>query len=211
MSDTAPPGWYHAEGDPKGTVRYWDGTTWSEGPVAAAAPPPPDSAVADEAASPPLEEQAATASHPERERSEFPSPSANGWYRAFSTTGRVNRLTAFLLLMLPGPVLGTALFGLLFVVLSSSGETSEHQNEPAVPEAIAVVLVTAALAAMAAVTWLNAATAGKRLHDIGMSAWLVLLVFIPMGSLALAVLCFLVPGKPEPNNHGMPPPPGFRV
>lgn len=32
MSDSATPGWYHAEGDPPGTERYWDGTTWTEGP-----------------------------------------------------------------------------------------------------------------------------------------------------------------------------------
>ena len=23
-----PPGWYHAEGDPPGSQRYWNGTTW---------------------------------------------------------------------------------------------------------------------------------------------------------------------------------------
>lgn len=26
------PGWYYAEGDPPGTKRYWDGSTWTEGP-----------------------------------------------------------------------------------------------------------------------------------------------------------------------------------
>ncbi|MEZ5246231.1 MAG: RDD family protein [Acidimicrobiales bacterium] len=40
------PGLYHAEGDPPGTVRQWDGTQWVGGPVpappgSAAAPPPP--------------------------------------------------------------------------------------------------------------------------------------------------------------------------
>ena len=29
----APTGWYHAEGDAEGTVRYWDGTQWVGGPV----------------------------------------------------------------------------------------------------------------------------------------------------------------------------------
>ena len=29
-----PAGWYHAEGDGPGTVRYWDGTAWSTGPLA---------------------------------------------------------------------------------------------------------------------------------------------------------------------------------
>lgn len=31
---TQPPGWYHAEGDPPGTQRYWDGVTWQGGPQA---------------------------------------------------------------------------------------------------------------------------------------------------------------------------------
>ncbi|MFT7474098.1 MAG: hypothetical protein ACI81L_001018 [Verrucomicrobiales bacterium] len=32
MSDSAAPGWYHAEGDPPNTERYWDGTAWTDGP-----------------------------------------------------------------------------------------------------------------------------------------------------------------------------------
>ena len=33
---SVPPGWYYAEGDPPGTQRYWDGTSWLGGPQAAA-------------------------------------------------------------------------------------------------------------------------------------------------------------------------------
>ena len=47
--DAATPGWYHAQGDPEGTERYWDGTAWTEGPRpiggAGAAPLPPEAAV----------------------------------------------------------------------------------------------------------------------------------------------------------------------
>lgn len=32
MADSATPGWYHAQGDPEGTERYWDGSSWTEGP-----------------------------------------------------------------------------------------------------------------------------------------------------------------------------------
>ena len=32
MADAATPGWYHAEGDPDGTERFWDGSSWTEGP-----------------------------------------------------------------------------------------------------------------------------------------------------------------------------------
>jgi hypothetical protein len=36
-SSSVPPGWYHGEGDPAGTVRYWEGSQWVGGPVT---PPP---------------------------------------------------------------------------------------------------------------------------------------------------------------------------
>lgn len=36
---TVAPGWYHAAGDPPGTERWWDGTTWVGGPQATSAPP----------------------------------------------------------------------------------------------------------------------------------------------------------------------------
>ncbi|MEQ8842178.1 MAG: RDD family protein [Acidimicrobiales bacterium] len=35
--EVTPPGYYPAQGDPAGTVRYWDGTEWSPEPM----PPPP--------------------------------------------------------------------------------------------------------------------------------------------------------------------------
>jgi uncharacterized RDD family membrane protein YckC len=33
MTPRAPEGWYHAQGDPEGTVRYWNGTSWIGGPT----------------------------------------------------------------------------------------------------------------------------------------------------------------------------------
>ncbi|NNE95558.1 MAG: hypothetical protein HKN24_05965 [Acidimicrobiales bacterium] len=32
QSGSSIPGWYHAEGDPPGTHRYWDGIQWQGGP-----------------------------------------------------------------------------------------------------------------------------------------------------------------------------------
>ena len=42
--EAAAPGYYHAEGDPIGTVRYWDGSSWTTEPISPHAPqvsPPP--------------------------------------------------------------------------------------------------------------------------------------------------------------------------
>ena len=41
-------GWYYAEGDPPGTHRYWDGTTWVGDPVPVAAPGAPPAPPAQE-------------------------------------------------------------------------------------------------------------------------------------------------------------------
>jgi uncharacterized RDD family membrane protein YckC len=39
MNGSAVPGWYHADGDPPGTIRYWNGTEWV-GPPQQAGPQP---------------------------------------------------------------------------------------------------------------------------------------------------------------------------
>jgi uncharacterized RDD family membrane protein YckC len=41
MTPQAPQGWYHAHGDPHGTVRYWDGTLWVGKPTIGTAENPP--------------------------------------------------------------------------------------------------------------------------------------------------------------------------
>ena len=41
---SAEPGWYHAEGDPSNTERYWDGTQWTDGPRPIVGFPEPPSA-----------------------------------------------------------------------------------------------------------------------------------------------------------------------
>ncbi|MEZ5340494.1 MAG: RDD family protein [Acidimicrobiales bacterium] len=33
MTNAIAPGWYYAQGDPAGTHRYWDGSTWVGGPL----------------------------------------------------------------------------------------------------------------------------------------------------------------------------------
>lgn len=41
MSQSTPPGWYPAPGDPPGTHRYWDGNAWTTGPQPIQASPAP--------------------------------------------------------------------------------------------------------------------------------------------------------------------------
>ncbi len=52
MSDypTQPAGWYYAQGDPPGTQRYWDGSSWVGGPQPVAGATPGGGAVASSSA-----------------------------------------------------------------------------------------------------------------------------------------------------------------
>ena len=53
QSQYQPPGWYHGDGDPAGTKRYWDGEIWiGEPQVMPSAPPAPSSPGAGYASQP---------------------------------------------------------------------------------------------------------------------------------------------------------------
>jgi len=47
----------------------------------------------------------------------------------------------------------------------------------------------------------------KRLHDIGYSAWFLLLYLIPIVHVLLVLALLLAPGNRESNKYGDPPPP----
>ncbi len=47
----------------------------------------------------------------------------------------------------------------------------------------------------------------QRLHDIGWSGWLWLLMLVPLVNLAISVIMLVVPGTTDANRFGPPPPP----
>lgn len=54
--------------------------------------------------------------------------------------------------------------------------------------------------------WAALAGYAKRLHDRDMSAWWILLIFVPgVGGLALLIICGFLPGMPGPNRFGPDP------
>ncbi len=48
------------------------------------------------------------------------------------------------------------------------------------------------------------AVTARRLHDKGLTAWVILISFVPFGALALLILCML-PGDEGANGYGPPP------
>jgi uncharacterized membrane protein YhaH (DUF805 family) len=201
MSDGSPAGWYHAEGDPQNTIRYWNGSSWTGTAVVG---PPLNPSVKRPIA-------AAQGGHGYDVRT-VPASMAGPWRRAFSMYGRINRQTAIPLMLFLNPIAGVILFiGFVFAAVLAPGSTDDWETLPAAGIALSYLPLAVWFAAVVALIWLNVATTGKRLHDIGMSGWFVLLAFIPVVAAAVAIMCFVVPGQPVANRHGMPPPPGFRV
>lgn len=47
----------------------------------------------------------------------------------------------------------------------------------------------------------------KRLHDVGWSAWWLLLFIVPIANFVLSLLMLFMPGTQGSNNYGAPPPP----
>lgn len=66
-----------------------------------------------------------------------------------------------------------------------------------------ILLFAAGAAMMAAMVMI----AAKRLHDLGWSAWLVLLSLVPLVNTIFSILLMVMPGNSEANLYGPPPPP----
>lgn len=64
-----------------------------------------------------------------------------------------------------------------------------------------LTLVSLALMTLA---WFSAVV--KRLHDLGQTGWLSLLGLIPVVNLAGGALLLFLPGQPQINRYGPPPP-----
>lgn len=102
---TTPSGWYHGEGDPPGTQRFWNGTEWVGEPVpqAAGGQPPP--------------------AHPGPGLGAGPATNANTLARLFSNSGRINRATYGLTVL---AAIGVSI--LLAIVDNAVGTTDEQGN-----------------------------------------------------------------------------------
>ena len=83
------------------------------------------------------------------------------------------------------------IFGYIIYSVATSAEITEADVGPIV--IYMMVLLPPFLAVLA-----------RRLHDKGLTAWLMLLGFVPFGQLALLILAAL-PGDVGPNSHGKDP------
>ncbi len=87
----------------------------------------------------------------------------------------------------------TFLFGMVFVLIEGPARGWGE------PDVVAIGVIAALAFLLPAL-----AVGARRLHDIGKSGWLQLLMLIPIINLVL-IYFYVQPTQPEPNAHGAPP------
>jgi len=104
---------------------------------------------------------------------------------------RIGRLELFIWLI--AAIVGCGIL-LVTVALLTNSELHTGRTQYPLPQALCLILATVMI--------LRAVV--SRFHDIGWSAWAVLLMFIPpVGGLVLLFL-LIMPGQKQPNAYGEP-------
>jgi uncharacterized membrane protein YhaH (DUF805 family) len=111
-----------------------------------------------------------------------------GWKRAFDTRGR-SRRKEFGYFILVNYTLLVVLFGLHVAFENSMG------NVFAV--AVGIFILAIIVPKLTLIV--------RRLHDIGVSGWFCLLVFVPFVNIVLLASCLIGDGKPGTNKWGVNP------
>ena len=110
--------------------------------------------------------------------------------KVFSVEGRIGRMRYLAWSMV-----------LLFACIPAMGISALLTQAS---QALGMVLLIASCIALAFVMVVITA---KRLHDLGWSAWLMLLNLVPVVNTIFSILIMVMPGHPQANLYGPPPPP----
>ena len=115
----------------------------------------------------------------------------------FTFRGRIDRASFWTMI---GAVV-VATIAIITVVAMVVPNTQATRVNPGSPSWAMLVLGLVYLLAL----WLSAATYAKRLHDLDLSGWIALMVFIPVVNLILLIYCGAKPGTVGPNRFGSGP------
>lgn len=110
--------------------------------------------------------------------------------KVFSVEGRIGRMRYLAWSMV-----------LLFACIPAMGISALLTQAS---QALGMLLLIASCIALAFVMVVITA---KRLHDLGWSAWLMLLNLVPVVNTIFSILILVMPGHPQANLYGPPPPP----
>ncbi len=112
----------------------------------------------------------------------------------FGVEGRIGRVR-YLGWSMAMSLLSIPVFGLVFV------------GAMAISQVLAILLMAVAVIGLVVV---GVGIGAKRLHDLGWSAWLLLLMFVPIVGSVFSLLMLVLPGTPGANRYGPPPPPNSK-
>jgi uncharacterized membrane protein YhaH (DUF805 family) len=87
--------------------------------------------------------------------------------------------------------------GILLAIVASLTNTAIEFDRTRHPLSQALCLIAATVVMLKAVV--------SRFHDIGLSGWAVLLMFVPLVDIVALLLLVVVPGQKAPNIYGKPP------
>ena len=123
----------------------------------------------------------------------------------FSFRGRISRSRYWEYSLLVNIAAGISVYVASVLFFQIAGlvreSAADHDRPP-------IVFIAIVFPLYAIVTWVGLALQIKRLHDRGRTGWFVLLNAVPiLGSLAVAIDTYLLPGKPGSNRYGSPPRP----
>lgn len=119
-----------------------------------------------------------------------------------SRAGRLRYLVRYLLATIAAYIASTVLAVIVLIVTVGSGGT-EEEIEAAMFGAFLVPLLVLALAFLVITSMFIV----QRLHDLDLTGWLCLLMFIPLVNLVFGLYVLFAPGSKGPNGYGPPPPP----
>lgn len=176
------PGWYHGEGDPPGTQRWWDGAQWVGEPVAVPSSPNPVGAhaaagvVAGGTPRPETDNMIGWARLALSRWSDFSGRACRAEYWWFAVALAIAYVVSVV----------------VFAALTALGDAGA-----AIGFILLVVLWLAAIVP-------NLSVAVRRLHDTGKSGWALLLGIIPLIGGILLLVWYATDSDPGPNRYGPP-------
>lgn len=198
----ATPGWYHAEGDPTGTARWWDGSQWvgepqvqtaaaqSAAPVTPAAPPlPPTPGGGFPASPPPLATTTIGDTYPDRSPLEWTKLALVRW-KDFDGRSRRSEYWWF------------GLISNVVLMVAAIPAIALFATETAIGTIVGAVLLMLVMIASLLLIVPTLAVSVRRLHDTNRSGWFLLLNFVPCVSLVLLIF-FFMEGTRGPNQYGV--------
>lgn len=127
------------------------------------------------------------------------------WHQMSGRIGRLRYLGYFTLIILM-TYAAISIFSVVVINLFSESIADSMGTGSDVLIALALLVLLLPL-----IIYGNFVYPKRRLHDLNLSAWYILLTLIPLVNLVFALYLIFVPGNPSVNQYGYPPRPNRKI